>query len=83
MAYTQQILDVTIWLGIAMLFNYFILYRKNRFFGNLGFLGMGVLMLYILPADTLYAGIGMFIIIASLISGVYDITEKFGKRKMK
>lgn len=76
MAYTQQMLDITVWMIIGFVFNYLIIYKKNRMFGNLGFLGLGILMLAILPADTLYAGIGIFIIIGSVISFAYDLTNK-------
>jgi len=83
MAYTQQILDITIWLAIAMAFNYFLVYRKNRFFGNLVFMGVGFLMFYILPSDLLYAGVGFVIISGSIISLVYDVMSSLKARKQR
>lgn len=80
MAYTQQILDVTIWLAIALIFNYFIIYRKNRFIGNLFFAGIGFLVLYVAPADLLYSGVGLLMIFGAVISLVYDIIGAFGHK---
>lgn len=66
-----QIQDLTVMIIIAMLFNYFILYKKNRFIGNVVFAGIGIAILS-LGTGTIYSVVGFIILIGSIISFTYD-----------
>ena len=65
-------------LGLGILFNYFIVYKRNRFFGNILYILLSMLTFYhgstLLNADkNIVIAIGIFMFIGSIINMIYDI----------
>lgn len=77
-----QIQDITMWLIFLAIFNYAIIFRKNRFFGSIGYLLLGLLMFGTRVefgyTETIYGYIALFIFMGGLLVMIYEIVAKFG-----
>lgn len=71
-----QIQDITIMAIFLFAFIYFVIYRKNRFFGNIGFLGVSILIMSF-GTTYEYKVVGFIMLLGSIVSLVYDITNKW------
>jgi hypothetical protein len=71
--------NTAIILAIGLVFNYVVLYKRNKFFGNMLYLLMSALMLYhgstLTPIGdkNITIAIGAIMIIGSIINAIYDI----------
>lgn len=63
---------------IGLVFNHFVLYRKNRFFGNLFYIALGLGVLWQFPGTGF---VGLFISLGGLINMVYDLIADARKGK--
>jgi hypothetical protein len=77
-------------IGMGLLFNYFIVYKKNKFFGNVLYLLLGIVTFYYGSSLTaidknITIMIGVFIFVGSMINFIYDLlinkSTKARKRK--
>ena len=59
-----------IMMGIALLFGYLIIYRKNRLFGNIYFIIFGLLIMYLFRE---IAGLGLLVTIGGFANMIYDL----------
>lgn len=60
---------------IGFAFNYLVLYKSNKFFGNVMFAGLSIaIMAY--STDATFASIGLMCLLGSLINAVYDVLSK-------
>jgi len=77
-----QMQDITLWLIFLAIFNYAIIYRKNRFLGSLGYMLLGLLMFGTRVefgyTETIYGYIALFIFLGGLITILYEVIAKFG-----
>lgn len=77
-----QIQDITIWLIVLAVFNYVILYRRNKFFGSIGYFLFGMLMYATRTefgyTEVVYGYIALFITMGALVNIVYEIIGTFG-----
>lgn len=76
--------NVTVMLGIGFVVNYFLLYKRNQFFGGIIYFLLSLGILYY--GGTLTAGadknitiiVGVLLMIGTLISVIYDIALRTG-----
>lgn len=74
-------------IGLGILFNYFIIYKRNRFFGNILYILLSMLTFYYgtglaLDQDkNIVITIGILMFIGSIISLIYDILSNNNKNK--
>jgi len=76
-----QIQDITIWMIILLVFNYLIVYRKNKFLGSLGYMLFGLLMFGIRTefgyTQEIYGYIALFVFLGGLINLIYETVAKW------
>lgn len=77
-----QIQDSTIITALVIIFNYLVVYRRNRFFGNIIFMGSGI-MLMSLSTETINRSAGLIILLGGIVSFLYDLSGilSIGKSK--
>lgn len=85
-----QLQDITIWMIALTMFNYLILYRRNKFFGSIGYLLIGLLLYGIRTefgySQTIYGYIALFIFMGALVNLIYEITgalSRGGTKRMR
>lgn len=64
-------------------FNYLIIYRRNKFIGSLGYLLFGILLFGVKEefaySEALYGYIALFIFAGALINLIYEVLSKLSK----
>ena len=80
--------DITIWLVTLFLFNYIVIYRRNKFLGSIGYLLFGIIMFGTRVefgySQTIYGYISLFIMLGALTNLIYETVAKWsgGTRKI-
>ena len=70
---------------LAYLFNYLVVYRKNKLFGGILFVGLGILSIAVMTIHlsgdelTLMTGVAFTAFAGALINLIYDIVIKLKK----
>lgn len=69
--------NTTIIIALGLMFNYFILYKKNKFFGNIMYILTGIATMYfgstLTGADAnITVIIGVIITLGSILNMIYD-----------
>jgi hypothetical protein len=76
----MAVADITIWMIFLALFNYAIVYRKNKFFGSIGYLVMAILFYGIRVefgyTQTMYGYIALFIMAGAIMNLIYEVIGK-------
>ena len=76
--------DITILIGIGIIFLYLIVYKKNHLFGNIGFIILGIVTFTVDSGVNAYAkAIGAIILFGGIVSGLYDFKYKHGGKENK
>lgn len=77
MATEYTIINPLTLLGLGLAFSYFILYKRNRFIGNIGYISTAAIYLGMLDTTSatydMQNGIGIFILTATIIMTIYDL----------
>ena len=60
---------------IAFIFNYLVLYKKNRILGNIGYMVAG-LIIYMSASSNSERGLAIFLVAGSIMAGIYDFIIK-------
>lgn len=75
----MSISDSTIMVGMLLVMNFFVIYKKNRFAGNMVYalIGGGIMYLASASADTMtYMFVGVIILLYGLVGLVTDLFWK-------
>jgi uncharacterized membrane protein YczE len=64
---------IAILIGVAYAVTYFLFYRKNRFFGNIIFMGIGIGILSWDSTTNITTAIGLLLFVGALINTAYDV----------
>ena len=64
--------DTTVYIAIGIIFIYLIVYRKNKIFGNMGYVAISLAAWYYGDSDTEKV-IGLVMFFGSLINMIYDL----------
>ena len=79
--------DITVWMITLFLFNYVVIYRRNKFFGSIGYLLFGVLMLGIRTefgyTQEIYGYIALFVMAGAFINLIYETVAKWSGKTNK
>ena len=82
-----QIQDITIWMIGLAIFNYAIIFRRNRFFGSIGYLLIGILLYGVRQemgySETVYGLIALFIMAGALMNLIYEAVQMLWRGKGK
>ena len=62
-------------IAIGIMFSYLVLYPKNKLLGNIAYLVAGISLAYF-NTGVIYTGVGILIVIGSIINAMYDILNK-------
>lgn len=73
---------------VAIIFIYFVLYKKNRLLGNIGFMSLGFGIMSDAADNTVTTAIGLIMLAGGFINAVYDVWitiehKKHAKYKFK
>lgn len=79
--------DITVWMIILAFFNYFVVYKRNKFLGSIGYLLFGVLMYGIRTefgySQAVYGYIAMFIMLSAIVNIIFEVLPMLSNRKLK
>lgn len=82
-----QIQDITIWMIILAVFNYAVIYRRNKFLGSIGYLLFGILLFGVRTefgySEVIYGYIAFFIMLGALVNMIYEILQMAHKSRVK
>ena len=60
---------------VAYIFNYFMIYRKYKIWGDLLFIGISTFFMMSANGNETYRGVGMLLIAMSLLITIMDISD--------
>lgn len=81
-----QIQDISLWIVIVSAINYFLLYKKNKFYGGLVFIATGITAIafsttttLVSNEKTLYTALGFIYLFIVVITFIYDLKKILDK----
>tara|TARA_B100001964_G_C13704319_1_gene367453 strand:+ start:51 stop:323 length:273 start_codon:yes stop_codon:yes gene_type:complete len=77
-----QIQDITIWMIALAVFNYLIIYKRNKFFGSISYLLLGIMLFGVRTefgyTEVLYGYIALIVMTGALINLIYEVLQMMG-----